>query len=112
MIPRCDRCPASHLKHCPAIEAVCDRIATDDAARAMFLERVSQLREFAVEELDPPPLVPLAVSMAAVRLGFRKCLYSTHEGCGCTGTHCYHLGRVVNLTDCIDCLGIVDRPNG
>lgn len=56
---------------------------------------------------SPPPtpsVVPLSVSLRAVQLGYRRCLYSAHEGCGCTGTHCYRLGRVVGLNDCITCL--------
>ena len=55
---------------------------------------------------SPPPqrLAPLAASIRAVQLGFRRCLYSTHEGCGCSGTHCHHLGRVVTLPDCLRCI--------
>jgi hypothetical protein len=53
---------------------------------------------------DPPAVAPLASSIRAVRLGFRQCLYSSHKGCGCTGTHCYRHGRIVGLADCIDCL--------
>jgi hypothetical protein len=51
-----------------------------------------------------PGMAPLASSLRAVRLGFRQCLYSSHEGCGCTGTHCFAKGRIVGLADCIDCL--------
>lgn len=53
---------------------------------------------------DPVPLTPVSSSIRAVKLGFRRCLYSTHEGCGCSGTHCHHLNRVVSLPDCISCL--------
>ena len=35
---------------------------------------------------------------------FRSCLYSDSKGCGCTGTRCYSLGRIVSLSDCIRCL--------
>lgn len=53
---------------------------------------------------EPPALVPLGDSLRAVQLGFRRCFYSSHEGCGCTGTHCYRHARVVGLSDCISCL--------
>jgi hypothetical protein len=60
---------------------------------------------------DPAPArtpspggVPLATATRAARFGFRQCFYSSHEGCGCTGTHCYRHGRVVGLADCIECL--------
>lgn len=52
----------------------------------------------------PHGMAPVASSLHAVRLGFRQCLYSSHEGCGCAGTHCYRHGRIVGLADCIDCL--------
>jgi len=52
----------------------------------------------------PPVLPPLAVSINAVRLGFRQCFYSSHEGCGCAGTHCYRFGRIVQLRECVECL--------
>lgn len=59
---------------------------------------------------EPPPMAaaprpsPLAASIRAAKLGFRRCLYATSEGCGCSGTHCHHLRRVVGLADCIECL--------
>lgn len=52
----------------------------------------------------PPATVPLAQSLRAARLGYRSCLYGSHEGCGCAGTHCHRLSRVVSLRDCIACL--------
>lgn len=72
-----------------------------ESYRAMMLEKAGQP--------VPPhsmtvPTPPLASSLRAVRLGFRQCLYSSHEGCGCTGTHCFAKGRIVGLADCIDCL--------
>jgi len=58
------------------------------------------------DEIEPPApaLAPLANAIRAMRHGFRRCFYSSHDGCGCTGTHCYSLGRVVVLADCIECL--------
>lgn len=56
-------------------------------------------------DVNPPHAVaPLSSSLRAVHLGFRRCLYSSHEGCGCTGTRCYRHGRIVGLPDCISCL--------
>jgi len=52
----------------------------------------------------PPARIPLAQSLRATRLGFRRCWYSSHEGCGCSGTHCYHQARIVGLQDCVTCL--------
>lgn len=56
--------------------------------------------------LDPPAprLTPLRDSMRAAKLGFRKCLYSSHKGCGCTGTRCFWKGRIVGLKDCVACV--------
>lgn len=59
---------------------------------------------------EQPALVPVRESIRGTRLGFRSCLYSSHEGCGCTGTHCYHLRRVVTLRDCLDCLPPIKEP--
>ena len=52
----------------------------------------------------PPQLPPSSVSIYAVKRGFRQCFYASHEGCGCSGTKCYRHGRIVQLTDCIECL--------
>lgn len=58
---------------------------------------------------DPVSLAPVSSAIRAVKLGFRQCLYSTREGCGCSGTHCHHLGRVVTLPDCLKCLPQTER---
>ena len=77
--------------------------------------RHAQVR-LAIAETDPPASVPsspapLSASIRAAKLGFRRCLYSTHEGCGCSGTHCHHLGRIVSLPDCLSCLPTIkDQP--
>lgn len=72
-----------------------------DASRRLVLERAGQ-------PAPPGPaqsLVPIALSIRAARVGFRQCFYSSHEGCGCSGTHCFRLGRIVGLRDCAECLG-------
>lgn len=56
-----------------------------------------------------PGTVPTRDSIRATKLGFRRCLYASHEGCGCTGTHCYRHGRIVGLRDCLDCLGLISK---
>lgn len=53
----------------------------------------------------PAQSVPLSTSLRAARLGFRQCFYSSHEGCGCSGTHCFYKGRIVELRECVECLG-------
>jgi hypothetical protein len=105
MKPRCPHCPVTHLQHCPALESVCEKIAVDPAARSLFIERAAAIREFAVTDDDLPATVPLAQSLASLRLGFRHCLYSTSATCACSGPHCHHLGRLVSLGDCVRCLG-------
>jgi hypothetical protein len=73
-------------------------IAQRDGYRALVLRMAGE------PEPPPQPVAPLASSIRATIYGFRQCLYSSHKGCGCTGTHCYRHGRIVGLADCIDCL--------
>jgi hypothetical protein len=75
-----------------------------DAYRRLVVDMAGQPAP--LPPTDPAPLIPLADSIRAARLGYRACLYSSYEGCGCSGTHCYHLGRVVGLADCVECLSI------
>lgn len=56
-------------------------------------------------------LVPLAESRRGTLLGLRRCLYASIEGCGCSGAHCHHLGRVVQLRDCLACLPPAPKRN-
>jgi hypothetical protein len=74
-----------------------------EAYRRIVLELAGQ--PASLPSTDPAPLIPLRDSIRAARLGYRACLYSSHEGCGCSGPHCHHLGRLVSLTDCARCLG-------
>lgn len=62
------------------------------------------VREIASGEA-PRPLVPLAESINAHRLGFQQCWFSTKDdACGCSGVRCHLLGRIVGLVDCVECL--------
>ena len=83
---------------------LCSDANPDAHVREGYRALVLKLAGEPVSAPPPTPLVPLGNSIRAAQLGFRRCLYSTHEGCGCSGTHCYHLGRVVGLADCISCL--------
>lgn len=58
---------------------------------------------------DPSP-VPLADSLAALRLGWKMCPYAEHgPGCGCSGVKCWAWcgPRIITLHDCVICL----KPN-
>lgn len=50
------------------------------------------------------PRRPLSTSLKAMRIGHRNCLYSSRCGCAGGGARCHHMGRVVSLNDCVDCL--------
>ena len=84
---------------------LCSDDNPDAEQRAGYRRHVLALAEQgSPTPVTPPPLVPVGIAIEAIRTGFRACLYSSHEGCGCTGTRCFWKGRIVSLTDCIECL--------
>jgi hypothetical protein len=104
MSPKCPDCPIRDGVTCYGLESICERVH-ETAVRVKFIDFHARAIETAAEAMEAAG-VPLADSIRAARIGYRACLYSSHEGCGCSGTHCYHLGRVVGLPDCLECLSI------
>jgi hypothetical protein len=53
----------------------------------------------------PPKTVPLADALRARKLGLARCVYASKPACSCQGAaRCHHLGRIVSIRDCLDCL--------
>ena len=88
------------------------RLCADDwhdvPARDAYRRKVLRLAGGEVEpEPEPKPKkIPVRTSVDATRVGYRRCFYASHEGCGCSGTHCFWRTKIVVLRDCIECLKI------
>jgi hypothetical protein len=94
--------------HSPYRE-LCSEANTDAQQRDAYRRLVYELAGSAPDALPSPPVVArpeIRRMLAVMKWGLRSCLYSSHEGCGCSGTHCYHLGRAVTLPDCLECLNM------
>jgi hypothetical protein len=108
---KCDHCPVDGpcRAQWPGWGFLCRTAAGGLPSDLVHIRTLSATEPGTIVESAPslepaPPPVPLAEAIRATRLGFRHCLYSSHEGCGCSGAHCYYRGRVVTLRDCLDCL--------